>query len=231
MAMVRWASTGAAGRGVVRQGCIGITERATKCSRWGGGRGNDEALCHCHLRGNRPLTLELRLVPLERLLSAALQVLTVVVLRHSVLVGGLDGKFQGSYDRNTHCATEVCTAVWALANQTKGRRVAADFSLELAALLSGHDDSSCIVLYIQLRLALSPLSAPGRKDLQDVSGMRRGESWTRGQATEEGGVVRAGVWVSEEAGGRGEQALIGPVRDASACSSARTWQSPGGNRR
>lgn len=44
--------------------------------------------CHRHLGRDRPFTLKLELVPLERLLPAALQVGTVVVFRHTMLKKG-----------------------------------------------------------------------------------------------------------------------------------------------
>ena len=46
--------------------------------------------CHRHLRRDRPLTLKLELVPLERLLPTALEVLALVVFRHAVLQRGED---------------------------------------------------------------------------------------------------------------------------------------------
>lgn len=42
-------------------------------------------LCGGHLGRNSPFALQLRLVLLERLLSAALEVLALVVLRHAML--------------------------------------------------------------------------------------------------------------------------------------------------
>ena len=41
--------------------------------------------CHRHLGRDRPLTLKLELVPLKRLLPAALEVGAIVVFRHTVL--------------------------------------------------------------------------------------------------------------------------------------------------
>lgn len=52
----------------------------------GGVEGDAEGqLRHCHLRCHSPLALELGLVPLERLLLTARQILAVVVLRHTML--------------------------------------------------------------------------------------------------------------------------------------------------
>ena len=68
-------------------------ERGGSSEGRGGERGREEGRsCHRHLGRDRPLALRLRLVPLERLLSAALQILAVMVLRHTVLLyAGLAG--------------------------------------------------------------------------------------------------------------------------------------------
>lgn len=49
-------------------------------ARGGGGRS-----CDRHLGRDRPLALELELVPLKGLLSTALEVLAIMVFRHAVL--------------------------------------------------------------------------------------------------------------------------------------------------
>jgi hypothetical protein len=51
----------------------------------GMGKGHERQLRSSHLRSHGPLTLQLNLVPVERLLSAVLQIRAVVVLRESVL--------------------------------------------------------------------------------------------------------------------------------------------------
>ena len=50
-----------------------------------GARGGGGRSCHRHLGRDRPLTLELELVPLKGLLSTALEVLAIVVFGHAML--------------------------------------------------------------------------------------------------------------------------------------------------
>ena len=49
------------------------------------GKCHERQLRSSHLRSHRPLTLQLHLVPVERLLPAVFQIRAVVVLREAVL--------------------------------------------------------------------------------------------------------------------------------------------------
>ena len=67
--------------GVTSEECVeGGTE-----GRWRNGVGGAGRSCRRHLGGHSTLALQLRLVLLKRLLPTALEVLAVVVLRHTML--------------------------------------------------------------------------------------------------------------------------------------------------
>ena len=69
-------------------GVAAMTCTPPRPERWrvGGGQREERGELSCgHLGRNGPLALQLRLVLLERLLSAALQILALVVLGHTML--------------------------------------------------------------------------------------------------------------------------------------------------
>lgn len=112
------------------------------------GKRHERQLRSSHLRSHGPLTLQLNLVPVEGLLSAVLQIRAVMVLRESVLHerGNVyQSKLtQRTTGGDTHRTAELRTAMWALANDAQGCRVALSVgaNLGLAALLGSHEEMS-----------------------------------------------------------------------------------------
>ena len=105
-----------------------------------GEMGGEGRSCRRHLGRNSPLTLQLRLVLLERLLTTALKILTLMVLRHTMLDRDKGESFsrQRHSRKGTYVATELETAMRATTDNAQHGLVAAGLRLELAALLGGH---------------------------------------------------------------------------------------------
>lgn len=79
------------------------------------------------------------------MLPAVLEVIAQMVLRHAVLErdwSGLEEQVRRAKD--THLSAKLGTTMWAFSDYSEGGRLAVGVraSLELAALLGGHYDSS-----------------------------------------------------------------------------------------